>query len=294
MKRKSVSWKKRYGSKKKKSLFKRRSFWFFFATVSILGVLFWWVFLSDVFKISTIEISGNQKIPRKMIEQKIKEQISKEMIFFSSESIFLFDTGEVKKILAQAFPEIESILLKKRFPDILEIEIGERGAKAVICQENNYFLVDKDGIIFEDFHSLADKEGEGKEKEKERNDKFLETIQEQNNVDLIIRFEKNKAFSLGERAIDREMFAALLKINQQLRDSLNLDIEEFLIVSSFEFNAKTSEGFWLYFSLEKDIDLQIRELGLILKEELPLQQRGLLEYIDLRFNKILIYPDIIK
>ena len=57
-------------------------------------------------------------------------------------------------------------------------------------------------------------------------------------------------------------------------------------VSEKRLNTKTSEGWEIYFNLKGDLNWQITELGLVSEKQIPLEDRGELEYIDLRFSRV--------
>ena len=76
-----------------------------------------------------------------------------------------------------------------------------------------------------------------------------------------------------------------------LRNDLNLPIEEILIVSEKRIDVETMEEWNIYFNPKKDLDWQLEEFGILLKEKISLKNRENLEYIDLRFEKIYIFPE---
>ena len=61
-----------------------------------------------------------------------------------------------------------------------------------------------------------------------------------------------------------------------------------MLVSNSRFNAKTQEGWEIYFNPKENLDWQLTELALVLKQKIPPDERKNLEYIDLRFNKVYI------
>jgi len=51
-------------------------------------------------------------------------------------------------------------------------------------------------------------------------------------------------------------------------------------------DIKTAEGWEIYFDLSSDVNFALTKLGLLLEKEIPLEKRGDLSYIDLRFSKV--------
>lgn len=167
-----------------------------------------------------------------------------------NKNIFFADLENIKNYLIESYPEIAKIEIKRKLPNSIITEIEERKPVAVL---NNSFVLDKEGIAFE----------------KSPN----------SNLPKITKAGFNNV-KLGEKAIDR--IEDILKIIKRI------ETKEAIIVSDKRLDIKTTDGFDVYFNLEKDIDWQIEQLEIILQEKIPLQERNNIEYIDLRFDKIYI------
>lgn len=177
--------------------------------------------------------------------------------FFGSGNILFFDADETSRIILEKFQKIANLNIKKELPDILIVQIEERKPVAVFFKDENYFFIDQEGVIFEKISELP-KDA------------------------LIIKGD--------EKFVQKERIEKILKINSNLKDDLGVPLEEILIISETKLNAKTLEGWEIYFNLEGDLDWQLEELAVVLKEKIPSEERGNLEYIDLRFDKIYIFP----
>ncbi len=252
--------KKSYRTKRKKSLFRNRFFW-----VGVLGMLFlvgvfYLICFCSFFQIEKIEISDNQKVNTRSIENLIEKEISKKILFFSSKSIFLANMKEIQDKILQGFPQIVGADLQRKFPDILKIRIEERKPVAVFCQDKNYFFIDKKGVLFE-----------------------------QNIDDKMLKIKSSifgKEVELGKAAVNEEKLAQILDIYAKLKKNLKIQIDLAEIISEQRLNVKTSEGWEVCFNTWEDIDWQIVELDLVLKEKILPETRENLKYIDLRFDKI--------
>jgi len=66
-------------------------------------------------------------------------------------------------------------------------------------------------------------------------------------------------------------------------------VQELLIVSEARFEAKTLEGFQIYFNFQEDLDWQLTKLKAVLEEEISQERRKNLEYIDVRFGNFAPY-----
>lgn len=275
-KHRSWGYKKPRRTKKKKSIFRFRFFWLGLLFLVILGTVVYFVVFSSIFKIKEIDISGNQKTGFEELKNLISNQIDKN---FLKRSIFLTNLKEINEMLLEKFPQIAKVNLNRKLPNVLAVQIEERNPVAIFSQalpsfpeENlggqgqNYFYIDKEGIIFEEISEIP---------------QMLKIKKSTSAGDL----------ELGKKIIEKELIAQILKINSELKDNLKIPLTEFLIISERRLNAKTSEGWEIYFNPERDLEWQLTQLSVLLKERIPPDKRRNIEYIDLRFEKIYIFPE---
>jgi len=264
-------YKKSYRIKKKKSvlrIFKSKIFWLVFLFLVVSGTIFYFVVFSSFFQIKEIKISGNIKVSVEDLRNNIAEQIDKRIIFFNTKSIFLANLKKINKMLLEKFPQIAKVDLDRKLPDSLMVQIEERKPVAVLCNSECFFI-DKNGVVFEKISEIP-----------------LEMlIIKAENIDKELNFLK------GAKLLEKEQLNQILKINSKLKDDLKIPVERILTISKKRINAKTSEGWEIYFNPEKDLEWQLTELSILLKERIPLEKRRNIEYIDLRFDKIFIFPE---
>lgn len=292
---KKYRYKKSYRAKKRKSIIRlilySRLFWLSCLVLIILGVIFYFVVFSSFFQIEEIRITGNKKVSTENLKSIIICQINKKIVFFISKSIFLANLPEASREILEEFPQITEADLKRDFPDVITVKIEEREAIGVWCQprtfnaesiesienntekvqgqDSNFFYIDKEGIIFE------------KISESEINAQIL----------MVKNLASIEDLQLGKKVIEKEQLNQILKIESKLKNDLKVPFREISIISEKRLNTKTTEGWEIYFNPKKDIDWQLSELDFLLKEKIPPDKRRNLEYVDLRFEKIYIYPE---
>ena len=262
---------KPYRIKRKKLIFRNRFFWLTLLTLIIIGGLFYFIVFSPIFQIKEIKISGNQIVSAENLENFVKEKISQRVSFFSSDNIFLINLDRINESILEKFPQITKVNLKRKFPDTLIAQIEEKKSVAIFCQADSCFLVDEKGVIFEKFI-----EGE-KMVDIESRPLVIRNLTSQNNL------------KLGEKAVEKEKLSQILEIESKLKGDLK--ISEVSIISEERFNVKTTEGWEIYFNTRDDINWQLTKLNLVLKERIPEDKRRNVEYIDLRFEKVYIFPE---
>ncbi|MCK4781527.1 FtsQ-type POTRA domain-containing protein [Candidatus Parcubacteria bacterium] len=247
-------WRKPYRVKRRIPIFKNRFFWQAIIALLFLIGFFYLICFSSIFQVRKIVITGEEKVST----QDIKDLVEKEV-----GSIFLAKPNKIEKMILNDFPQIAEIEIKRGFPDALDIIITERVGVATWCQEQDCFLFDNQGIIFQ---KMAEN-GLGP---------FLK----------IRGLERIEDVKLGKQVIEKEPLSQILEVETKIKKESKVDLEEVLIVSDKRLNFKTLEKWEIYFNLEKNIDWQITELSLVLEQEIPKEQRKNLEYIDLRFSKV--------
>jgi len=255
-----------YRFKRKKSFFKSRFFGISILLLVIIGGLVYLFVFSSVFQVEQVKVFGSfpppySKISEQDIQSLISNEVGNRFLSFSSRTIFLVDLDRIDKLILEEFPQIKQVKLQRDLPHILTAEIEWRKAVAVFCYNQQYFLMDGEGVVFE------------------------ESI-EPEPLQLFIRdLNLTGELKLGEEVISPELLSRLLQIKSELNESLKISIQEISVVSGKRLNVRTSEGWDIYFNPSNNLDWQFTELDLLLKKEISPERRETLEYIDLRFER---------
>ncbi|MBZ9571991.1 FtsQ-type POTRA domain-containing protein [Patescibacteria group bacterium] len=249
-----------YKIKRKKSILKNRFFWLTLLILIISGVIFYFFIFSSFFQVERVIVSGNEKVSKENIKAVVESNLEEKILFFPTKSIFLVNLNKIKKDVLNSFLQIAEIEISRGFPDSLNIIVVERLAIATFCQEENCFLLDNKGIIFE----------------KAQLETNLLKIKDRQNIPLSV---------LGEKVIEKDYLEKILRIQKNISEELKIEVEE-LIALSERLNVKTIESWEIYFDLKGDIAWQLTKLSLVLKEKIPSENRKDLEYIELRFGNL--------
>lgn len=254
--------------KRKKSLFQQRFFWITILMIFATASIFYFFIFSSFFQVRNIIILGQEKINEQDIRIFIEKKITKKILFLKTRSIFLINSKETENNILDSFPQISEIKITKKFPDALDIIIQERLGKFTWCYEEKCFLLDNQGVIFEQVFDNQD-----------------------SNYIRIKDLTTNQKSDLGQEVIKKQKLSQILNITKRLDEDLEILVQEISILSDQRLNVRTTNGWEIYFNTQKDIDWQITELDLILKKKIPFEKKQEIEYIDLRFDKIYIFPD---
>jgi len=271
--------KKQYRAKKNGGIFRSKIFWFCFLALVFLGTGIDIVFFSSVFQVGNIKIEGNRKVSLEDIKNIISKNTDKKFGFVETKSIFLAELNKISDEILKDMPQIAKVNLIRDFPNTISAQVVERIPVAVFCQLDKCFLIDNTGVVFEETSEIP---GDMPKITK------VDFSGEINPVRKVAEF--SNGVKLREAVITGEQTTDILKIALQVKN-FGLSAAEFSIKSDARIDIRTSEGWEIFINPQKDIDSQLKNLGIILKEKLPTERRKNLQYIDLRFERIYIYPE---
>ncbi len=240
---------------RKNFVFKSRFFLDFILVLILAGAFAELVFLSPLFEIKKINVSTGDVFLKKEAGNFLFQQLGKNLL--------LADLKEAEKKLLSLYPQIKSAQVSRRLPDGLFLVMEKREPVGLWCDQagENCVFIDKDAAFFQD--------------KEFKNPDSLARINF-GGLDLKI-YPQEKA---------KEILGKILEIERILRKNLEIAPAFFILKDETRVDAKTNEGWDIYFDLNSDIDLVLTKLKLLLEKELLLGKRKGLEYIDLRFSKV--------
>ncbi len=242
--------------KKKKSFYKRKSFWVGFAVILSVGFLFWALFFSSWFQIKYLEITGTETIDKNDLLNFCRKKIPRKFVFLSSQSIFLVSAKELRESLQTEYPQVEKVFIKRKFPKTLTIQIKERRAIANFSGCQKTFLIDKEGIIFRE---------------------------EKNSQLFLVKKEEAKNCVLGKKMLNQKEINTIFLIKDKFYPGEKISVIEFY---PFRVKVLADKGWKVVFSLEKDLTKQLKSLKILIDRKIKKENLSQVEYIDLRFDKI--------
>lgn len=242
-----------YKIKKKKRVNKRVIIWII--SLFLLAGLAYILFLSPIFTIKTIAISGNKEIST--------DEIKNSLI---CKNIFLTTRKGIENELLKKFPKILDLRIKKNlFRRELQIDLKEREEIGIICRAEKCFYIDNNGIIFE------------------------YAPQTSGSLVTLIKDFSERDYKLGDKVADKEIINNISAIKEYLLSELDLKVSSFDITGFpiEELRVVTKESWYLMFSLRREIKSQLSALKAALNEKI--KNRIGLQYIDLRIENRIYY-----
>ena len=256
--------------------------------------IIWFLFLSPWLSISNIDILGTEIIQSQAILNTLEEDLTeKKLGIFQRNNILIFNKKLAASHLQEEF-NLAAIVIKKRFPNKIIIEISERPYAFIYKEQEDYYFSSDDNylmakIAFNQEAQEGSTEVEGQDidlvllTEEEKQKYFI--IENKNTTSLINDSDKIKLTS--------DYVNFILNLKRELEVYPELPLDKFIIADQY-FNSvfvKIKEGPQIYFNVNKDIKVQLENLILVKNDKIK-DNFNNLEYIDLRYgDKIYFFPE---
>lgn len=223
-----------------------------------------WLFLfSRFFEIKTVMVSGGGRIASTSVEKIVWRQVNNSMFVLSPQkNIFLFNKSRLVKNLEDKF-SFNYIDIRKDFPNTINLNYQEKTYDIIWLEGGIYYYADLNGNIVIEVNPLEIKNKEYPLIENQSKE-YIQNKTISNSLEHLA-FAKNLYDKIGE--YDYE-FSIEKIIIDDLLNSVKLKIEN---------------GPLVYFSIQNDIDKQIRKL-LVVKNEKLLEDFFKKTYIDIRIG----------
>lgn len=249
--------------KPKIPLFKKLWFWVLILAATSASLACYFIVFYPGVQVDEIIISGNQEIPSENIKSIIKSTISHNFgsisgWLLSSKSIFLADTQNVSDEILKQFPEVQTASVSRKFFQTIDVKISKKQAVAIFCQNEDCYLIDRNGTAFE-------------------------KAQGQDFVIVRQNISESQA-QIGKKVLDDNIADLIARAQKNLNEKFQIRLETAVVASNLRLNAITSEGWKIYFDISYNFDQnsQILKLSSLLEGEISQAQRKNLRYIDLR------------
>ncbi|MFA5358525.1 MAG: hypothetical protein WC310_01730 [Patescibacteria group bacterium] len=279
-------------------LFRRRQhFWQLriFKVWTILGLIvlsfiFYFLFWSGAFKINNIKINGVSAIDPAKIESIVRNQMEqRSWLLLSQSNLFFFDSETAESKIRNAFV-LESVQIKKRPLKTLRVEIKEKSTQITWISDNKYYYLDPNGIAIQEIlvANVTLVEGSGEVSQNEETTNGGQSLIDLSalNQDLPQVYDlTNARVEIGENILKPEIISFIQRLKDKFSSRSDIKIKYYQVpeLQGSEVRVITDRGFDVYFNTSDDLDRQLANLNLIMKEKMRDNKK--INYIDLRFGE---------
>lgn len=254
------SYQEKYQQDKKRKILKK-VFLFSVLLFSLVGGSFYALFFSHLFNIREISIASVGSVKSQEVRNTVDGYLAEKPFFISRfENIFLADAEEIGALISRQFPAVENVKVEKKYFHALAISISQKKTAGIWCYQKigQCFHFDRQGIAF-DFVT-------------ETSGALLVNVNDQRGD-----FDR-----LGQPVTGQETLDFVFEIDERL-EKAKIETLKFMIPmeEDFRFDAKTVEGWVIYFSTKDDLSKQFNSLEIFLAQKITPEKRSQLQYIDL-------------
>lgn len=248
--------------KKKWSILKSGFFWLGVGVAALAELLLYLIVLSPFLQIQEVRVEGNAEVSEDKIQGIISQDLWGKFLFFPTSSILLADTRSMRDDLLNTLVELETVSIRRRFPNILDVSVREKRTVALWCEESGCLALDKNGTAF-------------KRADPSQDFPVIDSLGE-------------TPGDIGETVVAEDALLAVLDFSREMRLRPLLgdeaSVSSFGIVSENQIEASISEGWSIYFTKTQDLSWQIAKLQAVLENKVSPEKRERLEYVDVRFG----------
>jgi len=232
--------------------------------VFLLG--FYYFTMSEALLVTDVTVTGNHQVSTQQIFDVLDLDSDARLFLIKKNNYFLMSQGRLNQVLTSAIPTIKSIVsFKKTWPNKVRIEITEHTPAFVVESDNNYFLVDDEGVVV----NQIDNPGK-----------------------LIIAHDQLvETFARDEALPGHKLAPFIISMNKLWNTKISTPIAwiKFPGKSSNEVEFVTSLGWSVMFDTARSVTVQLSDLTVILSKQIKPSEQANLAYIDLRLSKWAYY-----
>ncbi|MBU0671312.1 MAG: FtsQ-type POTRA domain-containing protein [Patescibacteria group bacterium] len=160
--------------------------------------------------ISEVKIEGTNHISQEELDSLINDyRNSKKLLIFPKNNYFFFDVADAQAAVTENINNkfvLESITIKKKFPNKLSVQITERIPGLIWQSQEKKYLLDINGITSEEQSEIAEE------------DKYPHIID-----------KNDKPVEPGKQVISKELIDFILLLNQTFNNKTGLELNSFII-----------------------------------------------------------------
>lgn len=217
--------------------------------ILLFGAAIYFLYYSSFFVIKNIIIENSQN-----------SQLAGELEKLKGKNILFFNSKNYVNELSVKYPEVVNVKILRGLPDTIRVQFSERQSKIIWQTNNQNYLVDAQGIIYE-------------------------KIETANDLPLIID-NKNLQVSIGQGVVSQNFIKFITELNSTFKDKIGFNITGFQVSDTiFQVEAFTDQKWKIIFDSNRTAADQLAQLSQFIstnKDEIK-------DYVDLRVEGRVYY-----
>ncbi|GEM_PF-4228761 len=267
-----------------------------------LGSIGYVFFFSSFFQVNGIIVQNTKRVDANAIHSMVSEKLREKWYnVIMKNNFFVIPEKEISNSITQSFP-IKSVEVKRRpFHEII-IVVEENQPQVTWKTKEQYYYLDEDGVVMESLfvanihliNGVADSavlpmittplNSEINQPQTLIDDSILDKTLPK------IHDESGTSIKVGEKITTPQLIHFVVALHGSITERTGLEIVDYRInePNYTDFKALTKSGLSILFQSSHDLERQLANLSLIIKEKISKDTQPT-EYIDLRSENNTVY-----
>lgn len=262
--------------------------------ILILGGIVYLAFWAPFFKIKEIKVSGNNFVSAAGIEEVVRALGRQKFLkIIPQDTLFALSGKKIENKILTGFPALREVKVKKIPFDKIEISVKERESTAIWCQTKAEPISASTPSAFATSTAAVQKKPPPQSEQcffiDEEGIAFRQAPEISGTLAATFYGSSAQAPVLGNQVVASSTIAFAQQLKKAARE-IGLEMTAFLCEEevSQDLSVLTSEGWWIYFDVNRSAKAQMNVLDSLLNEEIK-DKRADLQYVDLRIANRIYY-----
>lgn len=262
-----------------------------FAVAVSLVYLF---FFTSALSVKKITVSGNKTVDANAIWETADAAAGKKIMGIFNNNILLVKTSEIESVIKNKFNVISGVAVAKKFPLTLEIEITEKSVDISWCNRIKIERVAESGKKSENDAPAYGEKNQAAETAQCYFSGEDNIVYEKVSDGLLagsVKVFRDDRININAKAGNKALTAFVRELAANFNRKTGLILDYFYLppLDSRELHLVTSDGWQIYFDLNRDVNDQLWVLSNVLKNKMSDSDKKSLDYVDLRVIDRVIY-----
>lgn len=260
--------------------------------VLVLIGLSYTIFVSTVFKVARIDVTGNTQVNADEVRAIAEEISNRRVLKYFNNNLVLINTEEIGNSIREKFSSIKQIKVIKKFPKTISISIMEKPVDIQWCNKikvEKISSLEKSEVISTD-QTVGENLSQDASQCYFSDDENIIYTKSQNASERGgIRIFRDETINIGDKIADDNVKNFIRDIAKNFNAKTGLEYSYLYLppVSSKELHLITKDGWKIYFDLNRPADGQLDILNNVWRDSIPenYKKDNNVEYIDLRVQE---------
>lgn len=235
-----------------------------------IGLFVWLIFGTEIFHAQAITVLDARDDTTIAVETMVKEALQAEDRRIWRYSLFFVDLEGIERRILTTLPHVRSVDVRRQLPGTVKVIIQEKKPALLLLAYGKYYFVDDQGVAYEEARLDA------------LPGLILPTVKNR---------EQRGEVAVGRPVVNESFVGFVHEIQARLPEVVEAEVVEVLIPSlaAREVRFQLSNNWEIRFDVTRSAESQLQLIHDLIVGTLPLEEKRMIEYIDLRIPNRIYY-----